>query len=188
MVYNEKEYLKLYRKAKHALKERSLILTQNEFDADDLLQETVFKTITKLNLFKEGSNFTAWALRIMYNTFVSNYRRNKYRHTALTLDKSGEIEALKVHENATLELTYQLQSYAVECELGDEILEALSDLPEQQRSVIYLCDIYGLSYKEIQEAVNAPGGTVMSRIHRAREALVKTLNQYAIDNGYKIEK
>lgn len=188
MDYSEKEYLKLYRKATHVLKERSMILTQNKFDADDLVQETIFKTITKIKLFKEGSNFAAWALRIMYNTFVSNYRKNKYRYSALTLDKCGELEALKVHENVTFELTYQLQSYAIECELGDEILNALSDLPEQQRSVIYLCDVYGLTYKEIQVALNAPGGTVMSRIHRAREALTNTLYEYAKDNGYKTGK
>ena len=55
--------------------------------------------------------------------------------------------------------------------LDDEVLAALDELPEEHRLVVTLCDIEGLSYREIAETIERPVGTVMSRLHRARKAI-----------------
>jgi RNA polymerase sigma-70 factor (ECF subfamily) len=67
--------------------------------------------------------------------------------------------------------------------LDDEILAALDGLPAEHRLVVTLCDIEGLSYREIAETIERPVGTVMSRLHRARKQLQSALHDVAVERG-----
>ena len=67
--------------------------------------------------------------------------------------------------------------------LDDEVLAALDELPEEHRLVVTLCDIEGLSYREIAETIERPVGTVMSRLHRARKQLQTSLFDVAVERG-----
>ena len=67
--------------------------------------------------------------------------------------------------------------------LDDEVLAALDELPEEHRLVVTLCDIEGLSYREIAETIERPVGTVMSRLHRARKQLQASLFDVAVERG-----
>jgi len=66
----------------------------------------------------------------------------------------------------------------------DEINAAIDKLPDEYRLVVLLADVESLRYKEIAEAIEKPIGTVMSRLHRGRKMLQKTLLKYANDHGY----
>ncbi|MDP3441341.1 MAG: sigma-70 family RNA polymerase sigma factor, partial [Ignavibacteria bacterium] len=68
--------------------------------------------------------------------------------------------------------------------MDDEITKAISQLPEDFRTVIILSDIEGFTYEEIADFVDVPVGTVRSRLHRARKMLYSTLYDYAEDRGY----
>ncbi len=69
----------------------------------------------------------------------------------------------------------------------DEINAAIDKLPDEYRIVLLLADVEGLSYKEIAEVIAHPLGTVMSRLHRGRKMLQRSLKRYAEENGYKVE-
>lgn len=65
----------------------------------------------------------------------------------------------------------------------DEVKAAVEALPEQFRMAVLLADVEGFSYKEIAEILDVPIGTVMSRLHRGRKSLQKTLHQFGIRRG-----
>jgi len=67
--------------------------------------------------------------------------------------------------------------------VGDEVATALATLPEAWRTCLLLCDVEGLSYDEIASVVDCPGGTVRSRIARARARLMESLRDYAARGG-----
>ena len=66
----------------------------------------------------------------------------------------------------------------------DDVKEALDNLPYQFRLVVLLCDVEGFSYNEIAEIIDAPLGTVMSRLYRGRKLLQRHLWNYAKERGY----
>ncbi|MFQ5676623.1 MAG: sigma-70 family RNA polymerase sigma factor, partial [bacterium] len=77
--------------------------------------------------------------------------------------------------------------YDYEDLFDDEISAAIDKLPDEYRIVLLLADVEGLSYKEIAQVIEHPLGTVMSRLHRARKMLQKSLRKYAVENGYDID-
>jgi RNA polymerase sigma-70 factor (ECF subfamily) len=64
-----------------------------------------------------------------------------------------------------------------------DVKEALAALPDDFRLAVYLADVEGFAYKEIAEIMGTPVGTVMSRLHRGRKALRKSLTDYALERG-----
>ena len=69
--------------------------------------------------------------------------------------------------------------------MGDEVTQAINDLPEDFRTVILLCDLEGFSYEEIADITEIPIGTVRSRLHRARNMLKDKLRKYAESLGFE---
>ena len=67
------------------------------------------------------------------------------------------------------------------------ISQAINDLPEDYRMVVYYSDVEGLAYKEIAEIMDTPLGTVMSRLHRGRKMLRKALKDVAREQGIGLE-
>ncbi|MFM7068425.1 MAG: sigma factor-like helix-turn-helix DNA-binding protein, partial [Actinomycetes bacterium] len=64
-----------------------------------------------------------------------------------------------------------------------EVKRAIEDLPEQFRICVLLADVEGFAYKEIAEIIDVPIGTVMSRLHRGRKALQRSLYEFAAERG-----
>jgi RNA polymerase sigma-70 factor, ECF subfamily len=73
---------------------------------------------------------------------------------------------------------------ALEALGDDEVRQALAQLREDQRLVVYYADVEGLRYKDIALILDVPEGTVMSRLHRGRHALRRLLVDVATDRGY----
>ena len=69
----------------------------------------------------------------------------------------------------------------------DDVKDALENLPYQFRLVVLLCDVEGFSYNEIANIINAPLGTVMSRLYRGRKLLQRYLWNYAKKRGYVLD-
>jgi RNA polymerase sigma-70 factor (ECF subfamily) len=162
----------------------ALRLTRNRSDAEDLLQETFLRAYRGYGRFEEGTNLRAWLYRILTNTFINSYRAKQRRPTETDL---SDVEDLYLYRRlGGLEATQRGRS--AEDELMDlvtdgEVKDAIEALPEQFRMAVLLADVEGFSYKEIAEILDIPIGTVMSRLHRGRKGLQKTLHDFAVDRG-----
>lgn len=163
----------------------ALRITGNETDADDLVQETFLKAFRFFDKFEKGTNCKAWLFRILKNSFINEYRKEiKTPNKVDYEDVQNFYENIKSEEVETQHIEYD----AFNTLMDDEITKAISQLPEDFRTVIILSDIEGFTYEEIADFVDVPVGTVRSRLHRARKMLYSTLYDYAEDRGYSKNK
>jgi len=162
----------------------ALRMTRNPADAEDLVQETYLKAYRAFGSFKEGTNLKAWLYRILTNTFINSYRARKRRPEQTDIDdvedlylyrRLGGLEAV----NASRSPEEEVLEHFTEA----EVKAAVEALPEQFRMAVLLADVEGFSYKEIAEILDIPIGTVMSRLHRGRKALQKTLHDFGMQRG-----
>lgn len=161
----------------------ALRLTHNQNDAEDLVQDTLFKSFRALEQFQKDTNFRAWIFRIMVNTFITGYRKAVKQPQKVSYDDMEEFFLYKrLDESVNLQETSKEEF--LENMFDDDIKGALENLPYQFRLVVLLCDVEGFSYNEISEIINAPLGTVMSRLYRGRKLLQRYLWSYAKERGY----
>lgn len=154
----------------------ALRLTRNQDDAQDLTQEAVVRAFQAYDRF-DGQNFKAWMLRILTNVFINRYRKEKREPDVDSIENQPAAENVASEEaNPSDELFDNL--------VGEQVEEALMSLPDEYRTAVLLCDVEGLSYEEIAEALRIPIGTVRSRLARGRAALRKKLREYAEQEGY----
>src|ERR671920_2267317 len=76
----------------------------------------------------------------------------------------------------------------LQASVSDDVQKALESLPDDFRTAVVLCDVQGLSYKEIAEIMQTPVGTVMSRLFRGRKLLAASLREFALQEGYVREE
>jgi len=159
-------------------------MTRNQADAEDLVQETYLRAYRGFGGFTEGTNLRAWLFRILTNTFINIYRAKQRRPQERDL---ADIEDLYLYRRLG-SLDAVLGNRSAEDQLfdvltDDEVKQALEDLPEIFRLPVLLADVEGFAYKEIAEMLDIPIGTVMSRLHRGRKAMQKSLFDYAHARG-----
>lgn len=159
-------------------------MTNNQLDADDLVQETYLRAFRFFHKFERGTNCKAWLFRIMKNLYINNYRKAQkepgkvdYQEVENFFDS---IRSEKIDSN-------DLQQKVFSNLLDDELLIALNSLQDDFKTVVILCDLEGLSYEEIAEFLNCPVGTVRSRLHRGRKLLQMKLADYARNKGYDVD-
>jgi RNA polymerase sigma-70 factor (ECF subfamily) len=148
-----------------ALYYAALDLSGNAADAEDLVQESALKGLRRLASFEPGTDFRAWMLRILANTYIDLYRRRRFEKPA----PEGEaVEAMAVTEP-------DLRPADLEFLLPDDVARALERLPEEQRAAVVLVDVNGLTNQEASEALGWPLGTLNSRVYRGRAQLQSLL-------------
>jgi len=148
-------------------------LTGNPHDAEDLTQEVFVRVFRSLHTYTPD-NFPGWLHRITTNLFLDKARRR----ARLRFDVLGE-EALE-----RLVGSAPASERSVTDGMFDADIEhALATLPEEFRAAVVLCDVEGLSYDEIAEALDIKLGTVRSRIHRGRKMLRSALDHRAPHAG-----
>jgi len=159
----------------------ALALVGEEEEAKDLVQETYLKAFRAFDSFQEGTNIKAWLFRILKNTFI-----NQFHYKKRFEELQGELTEEGTYEKLVARGKIPLGDHGgglYEESLGDEVQEALSTLPEDFRSAVYLADVENMSYQEIARVMNCPIGTVRSRIARGRRMLQGKLIEYALKQG-----
>lgn len=164
----------------------ALRMTRNPADAEDLVQETYVKAYQSFNSFSEGTNLKAWLYRIMTNTYINSYRKKKRQPTQQSSEDvtDHQLLATSSHESVGLE---SAEVEALKNLPNQRIAQAMNDLSEDYRMVVYYADVEGLAYKEIAEIMGTPLGTVMSRLHRGRKQLREALKDVAQEHGIAVE-
>ncbi len=144
-----------------ALRRYARALTANPADADDLVQETLKRALTYLDRGKEIRNIRSYLLTMLHHARVDLAKRET---------RSGEHIPF---ETCLFLATNPMQSDRLVC---NEALDAINRLAEEQRAVLLLIGLEGLSYQEVADVLDIPIGTVMSRLSRGRKHLRKILN------------
>ena len=140
-------------------------------DAADMTQETFIKAYRALSGFRGDSKFSSWLYRIASNVCL-DFLRSRSRHPQVSLSTVDE------DDRATFELPDMRQNPEEQLmkKLGMEaVRRGLEQLPEQQRQILVLRELGGLSYAELAQTLGLEEGTVKSRIFRARKRLCALL-------------
>ncbi|MEZ5511586.1 MAG: sigma-70 family RNA polymerase sigma factor [Gammaproteobacteria bacterium] len=145
----------------NSLKRFAMKLTRNSSDADDLLQATLLKSLEHADSFQRGTHVFGWTSRILYNTFVSQYRQRVRFDTQH--DPQVYIDQMSV--DATQENSMELAL----------VLKAVSALSPEHQDILQRVCIDGLAYADVADELGVPVGTVRSRLSRARAALQDVL-------------
>jgi RNA polymerase sigma-70 factor (ECF subfamily) len=147
----------------NSLRAFSLKLTGNNSDAEDLYQDTAVRIITNADKYNPGTNFKAWAVTIMRNIFINNYRKKVRRN--MIIDQTPNNYYLNsgdrmVDNDGETNVTF------------NELMALVDTLPEDFK-VPFMMAYEGFKYEEIAEELGSPLGTIKSRIFFARKKLQK---------------
>jgi RNA polymerase sigma-70 factor (ECF subfamily) len=137
--------------------------------ADDLVQDTLERALSRWHLRRAGGNLRGWLYAILYNRFLSDQQRLRRRGPHGALSEESEIPGVAGGQDSALE--------------HRDLLRAFSTLPEEQRSVLLLIAVEDLSYEEAAQVLSVPIGTVMSRLSRARERLRRRMDGKIDEDG-----
>jgi len=143
---------------------------KNDFDADDLVQETLSKAIANIAKFQPGTNLKAWMFTIMRNAFYTSAKLRKR-------EQPGAEECV-----ADNRWVGQTQDWAVQ---GGEVRASLDALPRDQREILVLIGILGVSYEEAADMTGCAIGTVKSRLNRARRRMLALLETETVSELFE---
>lgn len=133
-------------------------LTGSVADADDIVQITIEKILSRG--MPEDVELSKWAFKVCRNVWIDEYRARKVRLAATQNPELQEEAFTDNEENIAAKETLA------------QVNIAMQTLPNDQRSILSLVAVQGLSYKEVAETLDVPVGTVMSRLSRARTSLL----------------
>ena len=135
-------------------------LAGNAADADDLVQDTVERALRNLHQWEDGTKLDSWMFRIAKNVWIDRMRAAKVRSVA-PLEAAENASAVDGTRGAEARLTFA------------DTVRALAELPEEQRVVVALVAIDGMSYRDAANVLEVPIGTLTSRLARARIAMAE---------------
>ncbi len=154
----------------------ALYMTGNREDAQDVSQEVFVRLWTSLSSFRGESTLLTYLMRLTKNISVDLMRRNRRRKivSLSVYDQDGEEGAWELpdeNEENNPEKSYLRREHA------EKVRRAINTLDADQRQIVVLRDINGLSYREISEVLAISESAVKSRLNRAREKLKKILQK-----------
>ena len=141
-----------------------LTLTRDHSRGDDLCQATVERALSRSSMYEQGTRLDSWMYRIARNIHIDELRKAQTRGVEIDIESSFGLigdDGLQIVEGRS-----DLQSART----------AMASLPEEQRSLLSLVVLDGMSYKDAAEILDIPIGTVMSRIGRARKTIQTAVN------------
>ncbi|MEQ1610699.1 MAG: sigma-70 family RNA polymerase sigma factor [Hyphomonadaceae bacterium] len=139
-------------------------LTGSADDGDDLVQDALEKALSREGQYREGTRLDSWMYKIMQNAWIDNRRANA-RRARVIQPMSEDIIAVSEDGRETFDEQINLR----------QVREMMTRLHEDERAVLSLVSIDGLTYQQAADTLDVPIGTVMSRLARARNKLLKLM-------------
>src|SRR3954447_12954535 len=163
--YEMSQFHRLVEREIPRLRRYARALTRSADRADDLAQETLARAIAKSHLWQAGTDIRAWLFTIMHNQHVNMVRR------AMRDEATADIEQMSSSLAAITDPTASRQLRELET--------ALARLSGEQRELILLVGLEGMSYEAAAQILDVPVGTVRSRLSRGRDALRQLMDRPA---------
>jgi RNA polymerase sigma-70 factor (ECF subfamily) len=135
----------------------AMSLLRNRSEAEDAVQEALLQAWKSFHRFELGTNCRAWLFKILFH--VVSHQRRKWSRMWLAEDPQILEDTLAAKPNIPEQLT------------DEDVLAAFGKMPQRYAEVVMLADVQEFTYKDIQETLGIPIGTVMSRLSRGREYL-----------------
>ena len=157
-------------------------LTRNPTEAEDLVQDALVKAMRARHQFLVCTKLKAWLFRILTNTFINKYRRGGLERTLFEGPDADPLADGWVSASTMRQLR-DPEQLALQPMVEGEVGRALDALPAEFKLAVILCDVEEFSYEEIAEIMGCPIGTVMSRLHRGRKLLQRSLYEHALALG-----
>lgn len=139
------------------LRRFAIALTKDQDLADDVVQDCLERAIRKRRLWSRAGSLRSWLFSLLYRTHID------HRRAARRLGRARGAEAIDAAASQPPNQVHRL-----ECR---DIGESLDRLPDEQRAVVLLVALEGVTYDEAAEILKVPIGTVRSRLSRARQTL-----------------
>jgi len=133
-------------------------LTRNVTEAEDLLQSTLLRALEKNTYFETGTDLFKWSSKIMYNIFVTDYRRKTKFETQYDPEYHIENRSVEADQHTKLEVKI--------------LSEAMNHMSPEHKEILVLVCVKGMQYQEVADMLSIPVGTVRSRLSRARNQLI----------------
>ena len=149
-----------------SLRRYALVLVGDAHEADDLVQEAMARVLSHMRSWRPVRDLRAYLFTTMHNVFIDSKRKRHNRSDHVPID-----------DVLTTLSTPATQSRRMEFR---DLLQGLAALPEQQREVVLLVGLEGMSYLEAARVLDVPIGTIMSRLSRGREALRQLMTHGAV--------
>jgi RNA polymerase sigma factor (sigma-70 family) len=149
-----------------ALRRYASALLRDRQDVDDLVHDCLVRALDQLHTRRDEGDLRAWLFAIMHNLFISRIRQTKRRGVTEPIDTA---DPAVLGQRANQEDPLRRM----------DLMRALDELPEDQRSVLLLVAVEDLSYAAAARVLGVPIGTVMSRLSRAREKLRRSMGEEA---------
>jgi RNA polymerase sigma-70 factor (ECF subfamily) len=149
-------------------------------EAEDLVQETYARAFRSWRSFTPGTNLRAWLFRILTNLNIDRGRRVQRTPDMQPLEEGDYFLYNKLEEANSADGNPD-EARVVERLSQDDAVTALADLPHDFRDVVLLVDLADFTYSDAAQILDIPIGTVMSRLHRGRRMLKRTLAESAVE-------
>lgn len=132
-------------------------LTRNNAEAEDLTQSTLLRALEKTTYFETGTDLFKWTSKIMYNLFVTDYRRKVKFETQYDPESYIDNRAVEPDQHVKLELK--------------AVNAAMNQMSNEHKEILIMVCVKGMQYQEVADMLAIPVGTVRSRLSRARNQL-----------------
>ena len=151
------------------------LLVKDKHLAEDIFQDLFIKIIEtfRVGKYKEENKFAQWAMRIGHNLCVDHFRKIKVKRIIRTTDGSDLFELLNFAEPNAEDKIIKTQS-------SDRIMKLVSELPEEQREIIFLRHYADLKFREISKILNCSVNTALGRMRYALQSLRKKIEERQI--------
>jgi len=146
----------------------ALKMLKNKEEAEEVSQDTFIKAYKNLSKFKGDSKFSTWLYKIAYRNCLDNLKKNKERYAVDTID---EVTIHKISSTEDILESISRKERAI------VIKKCLNDLPEEERTLLWMFYFDELNLKEIMEITDLSSSNLKVKLHRARKRLVSVVEK-----------